>query len=114
MGDLIFNIKKGDRHKPLAAQLKYQTSSGSTAVDLSSCTVKFYMRKRGHRELKVDTGACQITNASNGYVQYEWVTADVNTAGIYEGEFVVTFSDSTEETFPESGDRIVIVIHEEM
>lgn len=115
MTDYFFNIKKGDTHKPLAVQLKYKTSDGSDGVDLDGATVKFYMRLRDRRTLKIDGGSCDITNEGNGYVQYQWADADVDTEGIYEGEFVVIHAvTSYEETFPDTKNRIIIIIHEEM
>jgi hypothetical protein len=114
MTDLTFQIKKGDTYKPLSLHLKYKTSTGTSAVDLSNATAVFYMRLRNAKTNKVDGSACSITGATSGYLQYAWADADVNTAGIYDGEVVVTFSDGSEETFPEDDDYIRIVIEEDM
>jgi len=111
MTDLIFDMKKGDTHNPLQLLLKHGTSSSSSVVDLTSDTAKFYMRLRGERTNKVDGTAMSITGDSAGELEYQWKTADVDTAGTYEGEVVVTYDDDSEETFPENSDKIVIVIH---
>ena len=41
-----------------------------------------------------------ITNASNGAVSYTFSASDTNTAGLFQGEFQVTFSSGAIETFP--------------
>ena len=40
------------------------------------------------------------TNASNGAVSYTFTTSDTDTAGLFQGEFQVTFSGGAIETFP--------------
>lgn len=46
---------------------------------------------------------------SAGKVRYNWSASDTASVGTYEGEFEVTFADSTIETFPNSGFFSIIV-----
>ena len=36
-------------------------------------------------------------------IQYDWASANTNTADVYEGEFQVTYADSSIQTFPNDG-----------
>jgi len=49
---------------------------------------------------KVDKQTCTINTAVLGDVQYAWSAANTNTADRYEGEFQVTYSDGSIQTFP--------------
>jgi len=60
-----------------------------TAFDLTGSTVVFRMRAEGSSTLKVDASATVVAAAS-GEVRYDWVSADVDTAGDYLGWWRVT------------------------
>ena len=59
------------------------------------------MRAVNSSSLKVNSSAT-ITNASNGAVSYTFSASDTDTAGLFQGEFQVTFSGGAIETFPNS------------
>jgi len=61
--------------------------------------------------LKIDT-AMTIVDATGGIVQYDWQTGDTDTVGTYNVEFEVTYSDSSIETFPNNGNKVVSVVRE--
>jgi Rib/alpha/Esp surface antigen-like repeat protein len=102
-------IKQNDTNP--AMEFTLQDSDGQ-AVDLSGATARFLMRARGGTTVKTDAAA-SITNAASGVVQYTPVAADTDTAGQYEAEIEVTYSDSTKETFPSRG-YISIVIQDDI
>ena len=56
------------------------------------------MRAFNSSTLKTNASAT-ITNASNGAVSYTFTTSDTNTAGLFQGEFQVTFSGGAIETY---------------
>jgi len=115
IADLNFNLKQGDTHKDLTVALKHQSSGTSSAVDLDGVkSVKLYMKKRNSLEKKIDGETMTVTDATNGYVGYSFSASDVDTPGIYDAEVEVVFSDDSIETFPETLDRIVINIYEEL
>jgi len=84
-----FNIKQGDTRPTLLAQL-YNDSS---ETDLTGAIVMFHMGE-------IVDAAATITDAVSGTVSYQWVTADTETAGTFDAEFEVTFSDGRIETYP--------------
>ena len=92
-----FVAKRNDTRQYLARTL---TNADGTVIDLTSASVAFNMRLRGSDTLKIDGGVVVVVLASAGTVRYEWATADLDTAGYYEGEFEVTFGDSTVITVP--------------
>jgi hypothetical protein len=55
---------------------------GGVAVNLSGKTVRFKMRAVGSSALKVDS-AVSNSPGIDGVVRYDWLTADVDTAGNY-------------------------------
>jgi hypothetical protein len=91
-----FRIKKGVTKRDIQVTLKYDGS----AVDVSGATsVRFHMKAPGASSAKVDAAATLVDGA-NGVVKYEWQAADVDTVGVYKGEFEVTYSNGDVETFP--------------
>ena len=100
-----FTIKKGDTSPSIVATL---TDVDGTAINITDATVQFHMRNMSNNELIVDAAAT-ITNATSGIVTYDWLTADTASAGVFSGEFEVTYSDASIETFPNDEDIIVSI-----
>ncbi len=67
------------------------TDTAGTAINLSGATVVFRMRAVGSDVLKVDTTAT-VVSAVDGEVQYDWSSADVDTAARYLCWWEVTTS----------------------
>lgn len=76
------------------------TFSDGSYMNLSSCTVKFRMRALGSSVLKIDAAA-SITDAVNGEVEYDWVDADVDTAGEWRGWWNITLPSTKDQDSPE-------------
>ena len=93
-----FTIKQTNTSPILGAQLK---DANSDPVDLTGATVVFNMADINDRVV-VNGAACTVTDEENGRVQYEWQTGDTARNGIYHGEFKVTYSDGSIESFPNS------------
>ena len=60
----------------------------------------FHMYKVGSSTAGVDSVTFVIGDWSARNVRYNWSASDTASVGTYEGEFEVTFADSTIETFP--------------
>lgn len=65
-------------------------------VDLTNATVTFYMRleKNTGPVPEVSAGACVITSALLGKVEYRWGGNDLAKPGFYDAEFRIVFSDT--------------------
>lgn len=75
----------------LAPSITYQVTSSGAPVDLTTATgVRFRMRPMGSNSLKVDAPAT-VVSAAQGQLRYDWVSNDVDTAGIYLVWWVVTW-----------------------
>ncbi len=101
--DDVFYIKEGDT----SPSLRYTLLPAPIVV--SGATVRFSMRNRQTTVVKIDRAACAIVDGALGVVQYDWQTADTDTAGVYEAEFEVTYSDGSIETFPNFGAISVVI-----
>ena len=89
-------MKQNDTAPPFTATLK----DGLGAVtNLTGATLKFLMRNRRTKAVKVNAVAT-VVSAALGTVSYAWAATDLDTVGVYDVEIEVTFSDATVETFP--------------
>ena len=88
MSNYSFNIKQNDTSPTLSVVI---ADSSGTAINITGASVLF--------TLKTNASAT-ITNASGGAVSYTFSTSDTDTAGLFQGEFQVTFSGGAIETFP--------------
>lgn len=107
--DIDFNLRKGDRLPLLTATL---LDPDGDAVDLTTATgVIFQMRAKHASTLKVSAAASVLSPATAGRVQYAWAAADVDTEGLYEGTFEVTWTGGKTQTVPTAAESLIIQIH---
>ena len=104
---MAFSIKQNDTSPSLQATLK---DAAQSPVNLSGSTVMFHM-KSVDGTVKVNQ-PMTITDANGGVVQYDWQAVDTDTVGTYYVEFEVTYADTSIETFPNNGNRVVSVVRE--
>ena len=83
--------------------------SEGVIVDLTGMTVAFRMTLEDSDSPKVDDAAATIDAAKAGQVSYSWVAADVNAAGTYDYQWIVT-SDSKTEHFPVGAKAKVVFV----
>jgi hypothetical protein len=90
-------VKKNDSHDVITYQLENDDNS---TVDLTGASVNFVMGKKN----KLITNApAVITSATSGIVSYQLAPSDTLIAGTFLAEFVVTFPNGTQKTFPSNG-----------
>lgn len=102
----------GDTLRPLAVALTQEDEAGvSAAVDLTGLVVKFKMVNAGDGSVAValTTTGVSITDADNGEVEYDFLTGNTITAGVYWGYFVVVDGVETDH-FPVGPERYKILI----
>lgn len=66
----------------------------NAVVNLTSGTVNFKMKEINTETNKVDS-ACTLTNPTGGVCTYTTIAADLDTAGVYDGELEVVVGTST-------------------
>ncbi len=99
MATVDFSIKAGDNEPLLTDSLTY---SDGSAVDLTGASVNFVMRQLSQATYTT-LAAASITNASVGAIQYQFTSTDSAIAGLYNGNWIVTFPSSQLMTFPTVG-----------
>lgn len=97
----------GDTEVALAATL--QRPDG-TAVDLTSLTVRFKMVDTAGSVKVAETDSnVSVTDAANGQCQYNFQSADVDTAGTYYAYFTAEDGSGNKDTFPAATGGLRIV-----
>lgn len=101
-----FYIKEGDTSPAIEYALT------PTDIVLTAASVVLNMKDR-RGNVKVSRQAGTITDdgaaSDTPKVQYDWASADTDTAGTYYAEFEVTYADATVETFPNDGFITVVI-----
>ena len=92
-----FKIKQNDTKPSLRVQL---LDSDGLPASVKGASVVFSMRVQPAVATMVDRASVTVNDASAGDIQYDWTAANTNTADVYEGEFQVTYADSSIQTFP--------------
>lgn len=101
-----FYFKLGDTEPALEATLWAGTSA--TPANLAGASgVKLIITRRPG--IVGDEYTAQIVSAVNGTVKYEWTGNEFDAAGIYYGEWQVTYTDLSVETFPNDGEFLIKV-----
>ncbi len=93
----IFRIKKNDTKPYLAVTLQDATG---TVIDLTGASAQFNLGTSSFTNKH--SAAAVITDEAAGELEYRWDGInDTDQIGDYFGEFQITYSDTTVETFPE-------------
>ena len=91
-------IKRGDTRHAIRAVLK---NTQGTPVNLSGCSVSFYMAPLGRPP--TISRAVDIHDALAGEVWVVFAPGETDVSGVYRAEFQVTYGDGRKETFPNDG-----------
>jgi hypothetical protein len=103
-----FYVKQRDTRPKVRATLK---DGAGNVVDVTGAAVRFSLRHTSTGSLKVNRQMCATVSGTGGVVEYQWSAAngDTDIPGEYSGEFEVTFSDSTVQTFPNARQNRLLV-----
>lgn len=93
MANSTFCFVQGSTRPFFAVQLLKE--SDHTVVSLAGASVGFSFRHVDSTTAAVSAQSCNITDATNGKVEYRWQSSDLNVPGTYNAEFRVTFADAT-------------------
>lgn len=66
-------------------------------INLTGATVRLRIRELGSSTVKA-TLTCSVTNPTNGVVATDFPSGTLDTAGVFEGEIEITFSDGGIQT----------------
>ncbi len=91
---MSIKIVQNDTRPPL----EFSLTQDGAPVNLTGCTVKFYMKDAVSGSVKINGVTCVITDALKGACRYNWTASDTNTIGTYLGEVEVTFADGLIQT----------------
>jgi len=93
--DADYELKRGDTSPPLQTTL---TVNGSPQNLSNADTVTVTMKPLGGGEAV--SGTAQVVSASDGVVAYHWNDGDTDSVGLYFAEWVVTYGNGREQSFP--------------
>ena len=91
---MSIKIVQNDSRPPL----EFSLTQDGAPVNLTGCTVKFYMKNATTGSVKINGVACTVTDALKGKCRYSWTGSDTDTVGTYLGEVEVTFADGKIQT----------------
>lgn len=107
MPHVDFEIKQNDTSPALEGILR---DGFGAPIDITGATVVLNMRLQPGGAVKVSGGTMgAVGSAVNGRAKYSWTASDTDTAGIYEAEVQITFSNGKVRTIPGKGYFIVDV-----
>lgn len=91
-------IKRGDTRHAIRAVLK---NTQGTPVNLSGCSVSFYMAPLGRPP--TISRQVDVHDAEAGEVWVVFAPGETDISGVYRAEFRVAYGDGRKETFPNDG-----------
>jgi len=107
----IFKIKQNDTLPVVKINV---TTRGcldeKIPFNLSGVTASTFSMADDCGSLKISSMPAQITCASGGTLQYNWIEGDTNVPGIFSAEFELYFDDGKKITVPTLGPLQVNII----
>lgn len=100
-----FRLKRGNREKPIAAQLiaPSMVPGAKIPVDLTGVAAVRFRFCPVDRSRAPTVGTAVVTDAPNGMVRYDWGAGDTDIAGEYLAEFEVEEATGETTTYPNNG-----------
>lgn len=107
VGEDVFTIKQDDTTDPIFFQAL--NTRNEVVPLIGALSVQFIYRKRDAKPVTAVERTATIANADSGMLRYDWVPADTASAGDYYAEWVVTFPNAQQQTFPVRGYQSFVV-----
>lgn len=96
----VMVIKRGDLYPPLIATLSATDENDAlVAVDLTTATTIMAIGRQGGQRI-IERA---VTGNAQGEVELDWEAGDTDRLGYIYFEFVVTWPNGREQTFPQDG-----------
>ncbi len=107
---MAFTIKQGDSAPNLEAQL---LNADATPIDLTAAdgvNLIVKLKTAADTDPPLFDKPCDITDAANGWVEYDWVVADTATIGVFNGEFEIDWGAAGLQTVPNDKYFDIVVV----
>jgi hypothetical protein len=101
-----FFLTQNDTSSAIARTLE---DENGVAIDLTGATVKFLLRPINGTTNKINAAATIVGAATLGNVSYAWTGTDTSTAGLFVGQWQVTYSNGKVQTFPNGAFDLVLI-----
>ena len=101
-----WTMRQHDRLPSITATLR---GADGVATDLTGATVRFQANVIGGGANKINAVATVVTPLS-GAVQYDWVDADVDTAGTYDFTWEATMASGKKLTYPNGANMTLLIV----
>lgn len=92
-----YYIKAGDTGLDLTGIVRDQNGA---AKDIAGATVRFHMKTLAGTAKVAAVATNNQATGGTGAVLYSWAPADIDTPGLYVGEWQITYSSGDVQTFP--------------
>lgn len=103
-----YYIKVGDTGLDLQGVVRDENGAPK---DITAATVRFHMRPLAGGTVKVNAVATNSQGAlGTGAVTYSWAPVDIDTAGLFLGEWQITYASGDVQTFPNDRTGFLIQI----
>ena len=101
-------LKLGDTYPPLIATL---TDENDAAIDLTDATSVDFRMVDSAGAVIVDEVTCSIASPkTSGVVQYDWADLDTAVAGLFKGDFKVTYTGGDVSHHPNNGYLLIEIL----
>jgi hypothetical protein len=93
-------MKRDDTRPVLTRQLKQTVDGSATNMVLTAASAVRFIMVHQDAPALLATGIASIIGAASGWVQYTWASGQTATAGTYNAEWEIQWSDGGYETVP--------------
>lgn len=104
-----YYIKVGDTGLDLRGVVRDENGDPK---DIAGATVRFHMRSLAGLSKVAAAAINDQAGSGTGAVKYSWAAADVDTPGLYVGEWQITYSGGDVQSFPNDRAGFLIKIQE--